>query len=50
MLECEECDAIWLPTDADRWETHLTADEPPELGFYCPACAEREFGARSASE
>jgi hypothetical protein len=19
-------------------------DEPPELAFYCPACAEREFG------
>jgi len=22
-----------------------TDDEPPELVFYCPACAEREFGA-----
>jgi hypothetical protein len=20
------------------------ADEPPEIVFYCPACAEREFG------
>jgi hypothetical protein len=23
---------------------HLTDDEPPELAFYCPTCAEREFG------
>jgi len=22
----------------------LTDDEPPELAFYCPECAEREFG------
>jgi hypothetical protein len=21
-------------------------DEPPALAFYCPTCAEREFGAR----
>jgi hypothetical protein len=31
---CAECEARWLPTD----------DEPPELVFYCPECAEREFG------
>ena len=35
---------MWLPTDEDRWEAHLTDDEPPELAFYCPDCAEREFG------
>jgi len=22
----------------------FTDDEPPELAFYCPACAESEFG------
>jgi hypothetical protein len=22
---------------------YLTDDEPPELAFYCPACALREF-------
>jgi hypothetical protein len=28
----------------NRWEAYLTDDEPPELAFYCPECAEREFG------
>jgi hypothetical protein len=23
--------------------TYLTDDEPPEVVFYCPECAEREF-------
>jgi hypothetical protein len=40
---CAECGALWLPADADRWQAWLTRDEPPELAFYCPACAEREF-------
>jgi hypothetical protein len=42
--KCAECVAIWLPADEDRWEAHLTDDKLPELAFYCPACAEREFG------
>jgi hypothetical protein len=42
--ECAECDQRWLPADAERWAAYLTDDEPPELVFYCPACAEREFG------
>jgi hypothetical protein len=25
-------------TDEDRWAAYLTDDEPPELGFFCPAC------------
>jgi hypothetical protein len=25
-----------------------TDDEPPELAFYCPECAEREFGGEKA--
>jgi hypothetical protein len=41
--QCAECTALWLPNDPDRWEAYLTDDEPPELAFFCPACAEREF-------
>lgn len=41
---CAECDAIWLPTDEDRWAAYHTDDDPPELAFYRPTCAEREFG------
>jgi hypothetical protein len=40
-----ECDATWLPADEDRWQAYHTDDDPPELAFYCPTCAEREFGA-----
>jgi hypothetical protein len=32
---------------ASIWEAYLadlTDDEPPELAFYCPDCASREFG------
>jgi hypothetical protein len=25
-----------------RWRGHLTDDEPAEVVFYCPSCAERE--------
>jgi hypothetical protein len=41
--QCAECGTVWLPSDEDRWEAYLTDDEPPELAFFCPACAEREF-------
>jgi hypothetical protein len=34
---------LWLPAAEDRWEAYLTCDEPPELAFFCPTCAEREF-------
>jgi hypothetical protein len=30
-----------LPVDEERWPAYLTDDEPPELAFYCPECAER---------
>jgi hypothetical protein len=33
----------WLPADEQRWAAYLTDDEPAEVVFYCPACAEREF-------
>jgi len=42
--ECAECERPWLSPDEDRWQAWLTCDdEPPELAFYCPVCAEREF-------
>src|SRR6266516_108065 len=41
--QCVECGVVWLPADSTRWEAYLTDDEPPELAFYCPDCAEREF-------
>jgi hypothetical protein len=42
---CAECESVWLPADEKRWAAYLTDDEPPELVFYCPGCAEREFDA-----
>jgi hypothetical protein len=30
--------------DEDRWEAYLIDDEPAEVVFYFPRCAEREFG------
>jgi hypothetical protein len=41
--ECAECELPWLPADEERWSAYLTDDEPPEIAFYCPGCAEREF-------
>jgi hypothetical protein len=42
--QCTECGKVWLPADDRRWKVHLTDDEPPELAFFCPECAEREVG------
>ena len=44
IARCAECEAHWLPADEERWQAWLTDDEPPELVFYCPTFAEREFG------
>jgi hypothetical protein len=45
--KCAECGAVWLPADAERWHAHLGIDEhieePAELVFYCPECAETEL-------
>ena len=42
--ECADCGRCWWPLDTEHWEAHLTNDdEPPELAFYCPECAGREF-------
>lgn len=42
--QCAECHVVWLPTDETRWSALHTDDEPPGLAFFCPSCAEREFG------
>jgi hypothetical protein len=44
-LVCIECDLVACGDDAAGWRAYLTCDEPPEVGIYCPECAEREFGA-----
>jgi hypothetical protein len=41
---CIECKAGWLPSEEERWLADLTDDEPPELAFFRPTCAKREFG------
>ena len=48
---CEECRPVWLPIpDRERWQAHWIDDGPEEkLVFYCPECAEREFGDVGAS-
>jgi hypothetical protein len=30
----------WLGADSERWRAFLTDDEPSELAFFCPDCAE----------
>ena len=41
--ECVECERPWMPADEERWQAYLTDDEPPEIAFFYPLCAEREF-------
>lgn len=44
---CAECEAVWRPADEERWRAYLGGDdleEPAEVVFYCPDCAEWEFG------
>jgi hypothetical protein len=49
IVHCQECGCAsslsWW-----GWRGYRTddpeLDEPPALAFYCPACAEREFGTR----
>jgi hypothetical protein len=42
---CEECEATWLSADDEPWSAYHTDNEPPEVAFYCPECAAREFGS-----
>jgi hypothetical protein len=37
----------WIQADKSHWSAYLTDDEPPELAFFCPDCAEREFSSES---
>jgi hypothetical protein len=40
---CQECPDTF--TDGSRrWRAYLTDDPQPLVVFYCPDCAEREFG------
>jgi hypothetical protein len=44
--QCAECRAAWLPADRERWRAQLGSDDlevVPEVVFFCPRCAEREF-------
>jgi len=49
VAQCVECgcatDAGWKGWRAYRIDDPETA-EPPNIAFYCPACALREFGRR----
>jgi hypothetical protein len=43
---CEECFQPWHADDHSRWRAFWIDDGPDErLVFYCPECAEREFGS-----
>jgi hypothetical protein len=44
MPECVECEIPWLPADESAGTPTSPDDEPPELAFFCPECADREFG------
>jgi hypothetical protein len=47
---CVECRRPWL-LEGERWRAYHgcdVCDEPLKLVFYCPACAEREFGGLRA--
>ena len=39
---CAECLEVWVPEADERWRAYLDTDD--ELVFYCPECAEPEFG------
>ena len=49
VVACRECGCLsglrWAGWRAYRVDDP-ELDEPPALAFYCPTCAEREFGAR----
>lgn len=47
IAQCEECRRVWLPGDAERWQAYWIDDGPDDrLAFWCPQCAEREFGTQ----
>jgi hypothetical protein len=45
ILTCSVCRRAWVK-EGERWRAYHAGDdldEPAELVFYCPECAEREF-------
>jgi hypothetical protein len=48
VLACAECPRV-SSVNARGWKAFRSddpeVDEHPRLSFYCPECAEREFGA-----
>jgi hypothetical protein len=45
VVSCQECRLVWLLADDRRWRADWIDDGPEEkLLFYCPECAEQEFG------
>jgi hypothetical protein len=48
-IRCQEC-GCWSSLKWQGWRAYRTDDpelnESPSLAFYCPSCAQREFGAR----
>jgi hypothetical protein len=46
--QCEECRRVWLGGDDERWRSYWIDDGPEDrLAFWCPECAEREFGDKT---
>jgi hypothetical protein len=43
--ECSECHRVWRPDARERWLAYLDCDD--DVWLFCPACADREFGAGS---
>jgi hypothetical protein len=45
VFACVECPRV---SSTSGWRAYRIddpeLDEPPQLGFYCPSCARREFG------
>ena len=45
LPQCAECGELWLAGDPEPWRCYVVDDGPDDkLVFYCPDCAEREFG------
>jgi hypothetical protein len=53
VFGCAECPRV-SSAFATGWKAYRVddpeEDDPPELAFYCPTCAEREFGPARGRE
>jgi hypothetical protein len=49
VIVCVECGAMSATPSTRGWRGYRTGDpelaDPPELAFYCPVCAVKEFGS-----